>query len=938
MTADAATARAIRVALERDELAPAAAVPQLAELAHASPTRTLRLAAWEVLGDLAGRAYDADWDTAERAAFALLEVARLADSPSDRRAVITAMGRGFRNAWLLPYVHRRLSDDDAGVIEAALGAAGGLGFAALEESVAGFVVDEAAPAHRRAAIAALGRMGAMTATERLVTRIAGDPDDAIAALSALTEIRTPAGRAAAIAIVDDDLEPELQVAAVRYLAELGDAAVLPTLRRLARHRDADVRIAASMASRALAAERDRDIAERVLVALGEPDRAVRAVLARRLRTLPIADVLAQADVVFADDPAGVVQVLGELRDAEATRWLLAVARRGEVAALVRARAVGAIEANLPWERDAIAAIAIDAAIDPAVRAAAVHALGAFVSATELLARVGDLAKAGEPALRAALLWAIQLAVRPDPAPTTASQAGREVGAMVGALLDDADPAVRRRAAYVAGNLELVSLAPRLVALAAKANPAELRLAAHVALAELADPSVAVGVVDATLAEDDPRTLTAASRACAAIALPPAQARRLAAKATALLAHAEWPAREAGARLVGIAGGDPAVLIARLDEDDAPATRAAAATALGKLIGGGLFGAPARSTAAAGVSSAASTSSASDAAAEAALTAALDDVDPALAERAAYGLVGARATRAAARLIAFASGEADPAVRAAIASALPLPAGDAPPIRAALDAAIARIGAEDPAFEPLLRHKTDLALAAAPAAASLDVDGAIGAEFPSFAHMVSLRGFETLVKSMRTAESLYQTTVRIADADQSPAIVLWMKVLENYVHAWLAARLAGLQREPAVLFDYVDRVATAAWPPYQKWLEPRWRDPVEVGGARVDVPVRSITNAIRELQEHRRKRLDQPLSITEWARLMVLFAVDHPSGIRNLFKLKTPGADDTVKLAHRLHTLAAVRNVVTHRAAAGADTAQAFRGTFYGAFEVLVHLA
>ena len=33
----------------------------------------------------------------------------------------------------------------------------------------------------------------------------------------------------------------------------------------------------------------------------------------------------------------------------------------------------------------------------------------------------------------------------------------------------------------------------------------------------------------------------------------------------------------------------------------------------------------------------------------------------------------------------------------------------------------------------------------------------------------------------------------------------MKVLENYVHAWLGPRMAGLQREPAVLFDYVDRV-------------------------------------------------------------------------------------------------------------------------------------
>src|SRR4029077_7705525 len=104
---------------------------------------------------------------------------------------------------------------------------------------------------------------------------------------------------------------------------------------------------------------------------------------------------------------------------------------------------------------------------------------------------------------------------------------------------------------------------------------------------------------------------------------------------------------------------------------------------------------------------------------------------------------------------------------------------------------------------------------------------------------------------------------------------------------------------------------------QRWIEPKWRDPAEVGGARVDVPLRAIPNAVRELQEHRRKRLDSPLSITEWARMLVLFAVDHPSsGFRNLMKLGGTGAskvspERTIALAHRLHTLAAVRNLVTH---------------------------
>ena len=45
-----------------------------------------------------------------------------------------------------------------------------------------------------------------------------------------------------------------------------------------------------------------------------------------------------------------------------------------------------------------------------------------------------------------------------------------------------------------------------------------------------------------------------------------------------------------------------------------------------------------------------------------------------------------------------------------------------------------------------------------------------------------------MKSLRTAESLFQTTASNTDADLSPPITLWMKVLENYVHAWLGPRL------------------------------------------------------------------------------------------------------------------------------------------------------
>ena len=170
----------------------------------------------------------------------------------------------------------------------------------------------------------------------------------------------------------------------------------------------------------------------------------------------------------------------------------------------------------------------------------------------------------------------------------------------------------------------------------------------------------------------------------------------------------------------------------------------------------------------------------------------------------------------------------------------------------------------------------------------------------------------------------------------------MKVLENYVHAWLGPRMAGLQRDPASLFDYVDRVIGGSWQGYARWIEPKWKDPAEVGTAKVDIPLRSIPNAVRELQERKRKRLDSPLSVTEWARMMILFAVDHPSsGFKNLMKVggqAKQSAEKTVSLAHRLHTLAAVRNLVTHRASAGAATLGAFRRSYYTAFEELIALA
>jgi len=920
------SAKQLRIRLEHGEATPAEALQSLSAAATEAPTRAARLEACRLLGDLAGRALGTEWEIAERAAFALLEAARVADTAADRRGVLAAMGRGFRNLWLLPYVHRRLGDRDPSVAIAALHAAGGLGFPALEEAVAGFLGEQAPSPLRRAAIAALGRMGAMSATDRLVPMILGDQVAAAAALAALTEIRSTAGRDAALVVLDHDLEPEVQIAAVRYLAELGALEVLPVLRRLARHDDPEVRIAASLASRALKAERSRDAAERFLIALGEPDRAVRAVLARRLRTLAAAEVIEQAEVLLPEDAEGVIQVLGELREPEVTRYLLALADREDLPAAVRARAVGSIEANQGWERAALAELAHRPGGGDALRAAAVQAMGAFATTRELIDRIADLATAPAAPIRGAVLWALQIAARtPDD--------GAAIARLVAPMLDDDDPAVRRRAAYVAGNLGLAELAPALARRCAAGEPPDLRLAAYVALGELGVPGVIAEVVAAIRREDDPRILGAASNALVAAAPEPRLLGALAPRATQLLAAPEPRLREAGAELAGLLGGAvPATALAALASDDAPAVRGAAVWALGRLA---------------------------DPASEAALLAAFRDDDPAVHERAATGLLRLGTPAALAQAIAFVAGDGDATARGALAQAIAIPRAHAAELAGAVDAALRRVHPDDLAFEPLLRMRLEVvtATAAGDAPAAIDVDAEIAAAFPSFPMLTKLSGFDALVRSLRTAESLFQSiappqrsaslrapaepglaTADAKDADLSPPITLWMKVLENYVHAWLGPRLAGLQREPAALFDYVDRALGSGWPGYQRWLEPRWRDPAEVGGARVELPLRAVPNAARELQEHRRKRLDSPLSITEWARLLLLFAVDHPSGFRNLFKLGARSSERTVALAHRLHTLAAVRNLVTHRASAGAATLAAFRRSYYAAFEDLIALA
>src|SRR5205814_60517 len=82
------------------------------------------------------------------------------------------------------------------------------------------------------------------------------------------------------------------------------------------------------------------------------------------------------DVLLSEDADGVVEVVGELREPEVTRYLLAIAER-DLPARVRARAIGAIEANQAWEREALAAFAHRTDVDDTLRAAAIQTIGAF---------------------------------------------------------------------------------------------------------------------------------------------------------------------------------------------------------------------------------------------------------------------------------------------------------------------------------------------------------------------------------------------------------------------------------------------------------------------------------------------------------------------------------------------------------------------------------
>lgn len=922
--------RGIQRALEEGAATPESVFDAVATAARESSSFGVRALAGLLLGSIAGRAYDAPWAIAERAAFVLLDVARDADAPAERVVLLQAIGRGFRNAWLMPYVHSRLFDEEDSVVEAAISAAGGLAFPALEETVAATFLDPAvARPLRIAAIAALGRMGADSAAERIAAFVDPARDECPHALAALTEIRSRAGCVAARALLDVD---PANVAAMTYLAEVGDEAARASIRALSRDEDAEVRLVASYAWRAFEAERKKDPDERILAALTESDRAVRSVLARRLRTLPTADVLARAEVLLADDPRGVIQVIAEVRTPEVTRLLLRIASDESADVHVRSRAAGSIEADEAWERDALVDL-IKSVREPAVRVAAMQTLGAFAAPAYVLEKLSALAEDDSPLVRGAVLWALQLSARPR---ELAGKDRQRAEAIVRRALDDVDPGVRRRAAYVAGNLDSIALVPDLASLARREEDnVELRIAAFAALGDIGVSSRFADLVHLWNREDDPRALWAASRALErALLLPetdeaapmtprsrpppsisprsaPSSIARVNDRLPKLLASADPRVRAAAARVAGLAPGIvPAALVVGLAHDPSPRVREKAIAALGRVLG---------------------------AAAEDVLMEALNDAEPAVRERAAEALITIDSAPAFARVVVLVATTSDRAAALRITRALPVRSDD--DAVAALSGAVARVDHDDPIYELLLALKLAAIESARPTRMSAPVEDTIAQMFPTWAKLRDVRGFVPLAKSLRTAEMLFLSTQGgHVDSDQSAAIVLWMKSLEGYLHAWLAPRLRSLQDRSGAVFELAERILGGGWNSYQRWLGERWQDPVVVGTVSVELPLRSVVNALRDLQERRGRHVDQPMSVTEWARIMLFFALDHPAGPKNHLAVTCRDADRMARLAHRLHVLAQVRNLVTHRAAADAATVDAFRTRYYAAFEDLTAMA
>src|SRR5262249_9635949 len=154
-----------------------------------------------------------------------------------------------------------------------------------------------------------------------------------------------------------------------------------------------------------------------------------------------------------------------------------------------------------------------------------------------------------------LLWALQQAERPRELTATQRKA---LEPLFKKALTDPDPAVRRRAAYVAGNLRLTALVAELTELAKRDEKlADSRIAAFIALRDVARGQALGRVVARFRREEAASVVVPASRAiAAAVARAPMRPslEHLSGKVEKLLGDSDPRRREAGVRLAGLGAG------------------------------------------------------------------------------------------------------------------------------------------------------------------------------------------------------------------------------------------------------------------------------------------------------------------------------------------------------------------------------------------------
>ena len=340
----------------------------------------------------------------------------------------------------------------------------------------------------------------------------------------------------------------------------------------------------------------------------------------------------------------------------------------------------------------------------------------------------DLAKHGGPTIRGALLWALQLARRPGDASDAA-----KIAKVVEPMLDDPDPMVRRRAATSPATSASTSWRAALARRCARrrgrrdeAPPGDagVEQSRHVVRG---DRSQLAAILPRC---GSPPTSRSASSACPACRQGRRRdpARRRSARARRRIERADrrgarcrtssrrspvaseaaqgsrrahcakpapkWPASS-------VARSPPTALIP-LASDDSPSVRGAALWALGKL---------------------------GDAASEKTLLAAFRDEDETIHERAAAGLLRLGTPDALAQAIAFTAGHGDPAARVDDRGRAPRSPAHAERLSPVIDSALAKVHADDPAFEPLVRLKLATHVAQRRGRRPIDVDAEIATRVP-----------------------------------------------------------------------------------------------------------------------------------------------------------------------------------------------------------------